>query len=68
MLECVCCGSCAVVVGVPKPNFMLTIDPMKLLHENKTIRGICQGDSMATKAGSTRTIHSVGFTAANLKR
>ncbi|CAH0058117.1 unnamed protein product [Clonostachys solani] len=38
MLECVCCGGCAVVVGVPKPDFILKIDPMKLLHENKTIQ------------------------------
>ncbi|OIW30444.1 NAD(P)-binding protein [Coniochaeta ligniaria NRRL 30616] len=49
MLDCVCCGGIAAVVGVPKPDFVLKVDPMRLLHENKTLKGICQGDSVADK-------------------
>lgn len=49
MLDCVCCGGTAVIVGVPKPDFILKVDPMKLLHENKTLKGVCQGDSVAQK-------------------
>lgn len=51
MLDCVCCGGTAAVVGSPKPDFVLRINPEKLLHENKTLRGICQGDSVAQKVG-----------------
>ncbi|KAH8892174.1 NAD(P)-binding protein [Thozetella sp. PMI_491] len=49
LLDCVCCGGTAVVVGSPRPDFILKVDPEKLLHENKTLRGICQGDSVAKK-------------------
>ncbi|KAF9891712.1 hypothetical protein FE257_003724 [Aspergillus nanangensis] len=47
LLDCVCSGGTAVVVGSPKPDFMLNVNPEKLLHESKTLRGICQGDSIA---------------------
>ena len=47
ILDCACCGGTAAIIGSPKPDFVLGIDPEKLLHENKTLRGICQGDSVA---------------------
>lgn len=49
LLDCVCCGGTAVVVGVPRPDFVLHVDPMRLLHENKTLKGVCQGDSISQK-------------------
>jgi Zn-dependent alcohol dehydrogenase len=49
LLDCVCCGGTAGIVGSPKPDFVLKIDPEKMLHENKTLRGTCQGDSVPKK-------------------
>jgi Zn-dependent alcohol dehydrogenase len=59
MLDCICCSGTAAVVGSPRPDFILKVDPVNLLHENKTLRGICQGDSIAKKVGnrnSSRTL------------
>lgn len=47
LLDCVICGGTAAIVGSPRPDFILKVDPEKLLHENKSLRGICQGDSVA---------------------
>ncbi|KAF1810053.1 NAD(P)-binding protein [Eremomyces bilateralis CBS 781.70] len=47
MIDCVCCRGTVGVVGSPDPNFVLKLDPVHLLHNNKTVRGICQGDSIA---------------------
>lgn len=52
ILDCACCGGTAAIIGSPKPDFVLRIDPEKLLHENKTLRGICQGDSVAKKVST----------------
>ncbi|KAI9371910.1 chaperonin 10-like protein [Aspergillus egyptiacus] len=49
LLDCVCSGGTAVVVGSPNPDFVLHLDPEKMLHESKTLRGVCQGDSIAKK-------------------
>lgn len=49
ILDYACCGGTAAIVGCPNPNFFLRIDTMKMLHENKTLKGICQGDSISTK-------------------
>ena len=49
LLDCVSAGGTAVLVGSPRPEFVLKLNPEKLLHESKTLRGICQGSSIARK-------------------
>lgn len=49
LLDCVCSAGTAVIVGAPKPDLVLKVDPVDMLHSNKTLRGICQGDSVPSK-------------------
>lgn len=49
--DCVACGGTVVIVGSPKPDFVMKIPLSQFLHVNKTIRGICQGDSVPEKVG-----------------
>lgn len=49
LLDCVCCGGTAVLAGAPPKDLVLNIDPTDLLHANKTLRGISQGDSVPTE-------------------
>lgn len=60
LLSCVCCGGTAAIVGSPKPGYVFSFNPEDLLHNNQTIRGICQGDSVAQKV-SEQCLISVSF-------
>lgn len=55
ILDCVHSGGTAVIVGVPRPEFRLSIDPVRFLHDNKTLRGICQGDSVSSEVTQDQT-------------